>query len=160
VLLHRNDAFTPRHLNRYRQDALINEVVSASPYIANIYGRCGGSGLFDFSEGGDLRNMHLHYGNPRDLLKVSHRLAASIADLHHVDELGRATIVHNDLDPEQMVMIDGEYYLTDFNKAILLTLQSDANKTRPFSWPSNDYKVSIRFRCYGLDTFKILFLFL
>jgi hypothetical protein len=126
--------FTPELIDMHRLDAVVNEAVSASPYIVSIYGYCALSTVYEFCNGGSLKTNVLEKGPPpRDeMLRIAHRIAASIADLHHVDEFGRATIMHKDVHSAQWLMVDGEYRLTDFNYAQLLTWSWKTNSTVPY----------------------------
>jgi hypothetical protein len=101
-----------------------------------MHAYCVISSINDFADGWDLSE---NGPPPKDeMLRVAHRIAASIADLHHYDDLGRATIVHHDLHLHQWIMIHDEYYLNDFNDAILLTWSRKTNSTIPvhFDEPS------------------------
>jgi serine/threonine protein kinase len=151
--------FKPKRYENHRQDAVINEVTGSSPYIVNIYGYCANSGLYDLSNGGDLkRNIKWLTRRRRrlpgeELLKIAHRIAASVADLHHTDALGRPSIAHTDIKPNQWIMIDGEYQLNDFNRAKLLTWSRKKNLTNPFYFDVNNGIVSLcnvlkRFCCF------------
>ena len=44
------------HMDRGRDEAAIMQTLTASPYIANIYGYCSTSGLFEMAERGDMKN--------------------------------------------------------------------------------------------------------
>jgi hypothetical protein len=136
---------------KHRRDAVINEVTGSSPYISNIYGHCANSGLYDFSERGDLKSNILENGPPAndEVLSIAHRMAASIADLHHIDEMGRPTIAHGDAKWNQWLNVDGEYQLIDFNKAQLLTWSRKTKSTIPYRYERDTAgRVSIDARCY------------
>jgi serine/threonine protein kinase len=126
--------FSPKLIEQHRRDAVISEAVSASPYIVSMYGYCAVSSIYDFSDGGDLKENVVENGPPPgdQMLRIAHRIAASVADLHHVDEFGRATIMHKDIHAKQWLIINGEYYLNDFNYAQLLTWSRKTNSTIPY----------------------------
>ena len=130
----REDDFSPETIELQRRDALIHEVTSSSPFIVNMYGYCAASALYDFADGGQLDTNVQNDGPPprHELLRLSHRIAASVADLHHLDESGRPTIAHADIHGEQWVKVHGEYQLTDFNLAKLLKRSRRTNSTVPF----------------------------
>jgi hypothetical protein len=46
--------FTHRNYDRHRRDAVAMERLTKSPFVLDIYGFCGNSGLFEFGSGGDI----------------------------------------------------------------------------------------------------------
>lgn len=134
--------FEPRNYERHRRDAVAVEQLSGSPYIANGYGYCGNSALAEYSTGGDLFDLMDTDPSDIDRLRVAHVVAASIADAHHLDSQGRATIAHTDIKPNQWIEIDGEYKLNDFNRARLLTWDPERNKHCGFRVQRNAGMVS------------------
>lgn len=52
-------------------------------------------------------------------------------DFHSIDEEGRATIVHNDIKPNQFISINGVYKLNDFNKSMFLKYDKDTGISCP-----------------------------
>ena len=127
------------HVERHRKDAVAQEVLTSSPYIANIYGFCVHSTLHDFSDSGDLWYNVKQKGLPtkEERLNIAYRLAASVADAHHFDEHGRATMVHTDIKPQQWIMINGEYQLNDFNRNEFLSWNTERNTTNKFRNSAN-----------------------
>jgi len=127
--------FDPLTIEEQRRDAVLHEVTASSPYIVNMYGYCGASALFEFSDGGQLAGNIIKregamYGT--ELLRVAHRVAASVADVQMPDPAGLPTVAHADIHGQQWVKIDGEYKLTDFNLAIMLKRSKKTSKTLPF----------------------------
>lgn len=48
--------YSERNYDRHRRDALAMERLAAHPFVMDIYGFCGNSGLFEFAPGGDVSN--------------------------------------------------------------------------------------------------------
>lgn len=48
--------FVPRNYDRHRRDAVAMERLTSSKYVVDIYGFCGNSGIFEYSEGGDIND--------------------------------------------------------------------------------------------------------
>jgi serine/threonine protein kinase len=115
--------FNPLNFERMRRDAVISEQLTASPYIADIYGYCAQSALVDYSNNRDLDYIFEQKTKPTkdELFQIAHDVAQSIADAHHFNDEGRATIVHMDIKPDQWILLDGRYKLNDFNLARFLT---------------------------------------
>ena len=116
-----NRDFTPRNYDKMRRDAVISEQLTASPYIADIYGYCGQSSVVDYSNEKDLDYIYDQDPTKDELFQIAHDVAQSIADAHHLNEQGRATIVHMDIKPDQWIKFDGRWMLNDFNLARMLT---------------------------------------
>jgi hypothetical protein len=143
--------FTPDIMARHRRDAVISEAVSSSPYITRIYGYCANSAVYDFGDGGDLMTNVLDNGPPPEdqMLYVAHRIVASVADFHLVDEWGHAATVDTDLHWKQWIMIDGQYYLNDFNNALLLTWSKKTNATIPYIKDKKKKKVRMMLQWFA-----------
>lgn len=123
--------------DRNRRDAVASEQLSASPYVMSIYGHCGYSALYDFSNGGELSDVHESNPTKDDLLRIAHDVATSVADAHHVDERGRATIAHTDIKPAQFLKVNGRYMLNDFNRCRFLYWNRKRNRPCAFQLKSN-----------------------
>jgi len=130
--LGRDNNFDMISAEQHRKDAVAYEQLSASPYVANIYGSCVNSAVFDFAQGGDLRSLR----KSGDLLKLSYlgRLelardtAMAVADFHHPTKEGVATMLHGDIKDNQFILIDGKYRLNDFNRAHFVSWNPDTNQ--------------------------------
>jgi len=78
--------------DRHRVDAMAHLELSASPYVANVYGYCSNSAVYDFADGGHLWLIYQRPedGGPKvplskeDLFKFAHDAAMALADAHHV----------------------------------------------------------------------------
>ena len=133
--------FDQRNFDRHRRDAVASEQLSASPYIANIFGYCANSALYDYSTGGDLYDIRDSNFSKNELLIIAHDIAASIADAHHYDSKERATIVHADIKPNQFLNINGKYQLSDFNRCRFLSWNSEREEYCGFTVGKNGGKV-------------------
>lgn len=116
-------------LDRNRRDAVASEQLSASPYIMDIYGFCGNSALYEFGDGGELSDIFKLNPTKDKLLIIAHDVATAVADSHHVNAQGRATIAHADIKPAQFLKVNGRYMLNDFNRARFLYW--DPRKDKP-----------------------------
>jgi len=127
------DILTGNHI-----DALVSERLSSSPHISDIYGYCGNSALYEYSNGGSLFDAigAAEYDDvPRDLkaqkdyatwttrrkMNLAYQAVQAVADLHGMDG-PRPSVVHGDLDVTQFVTYDGgnTYKLSDFNGATFI----------------------------------------
>lgn len=125
--------FSPYSFDIHRKEAITHEVLTPSPYVGGMYGYCGTSGLFDYSVGGTLADLHNQNISSDELLKTALHIARAVEHLHNIDHKGRATIVHNDLHPQQFIMIDGQLKLNDFHHNELLAYyDDDSNASVPF----------------------------
>ena len=148
-----NREFTERHFDRHRRDAVAADRLTAVATSVDIYAFCGQSAIYQFAKGGNLKQAidkhvtrvyepQMAWNSTRKL-QVAHMVAKSIADLHNVDQEGRASIAHTDISTDQFISIngDGYYQLNDFNRARFLR-QNTHDKTAncPFTVKSNKGK--------------------
>jgi hypothetical protein len=140
--------FDLRNFDRHRRDAVAFSQLQKSPHVMDIYGHCGNSALFDYSEGGtllelfDKTNRRNHRQKKKlsqlQLLEIAHSVAESVADLHHSDRQGRPTIAHTDIKPDQWLLgRNGKYQLGDFNRARFLTWDTEREESCPFQIEKN-----------------------
>lgn len=141
--------YIDRNYDRHRRDAVAMERLTGSPYIVDIFGYCGNNGLFEYSPGGDIdhalfsKSSLKHPMIKYDRLRIAAQVANGIADAHHVDDQGRATIAHTDITGGQFVYVDGIFKLNDFNRARFLRFDSAKNETCGFRVGANRGDVSI-----------------
>ena len=128
----------PRWLRRHRIDAVASEQLTASPYVANIYGFCANAALYDYADEGDLYSFIKSTNRTRtESLRVAYHVAAAVADAHHLDHRNRATIAHTDIKPDQFLLLDGMYKLNDFNRAHLISWDPNQDKQCGFYFEYN-----------------------
>lgn len=134
-----------RDSERHRVEALAYEQLTASPYITNIYGYCMTDAIHDFGDGQDLLELFDTSPPPSKAhrLIIARDVAAGVADAHHVDDKGRATIAHTDIKPNNFIRLKGQYKLNDFNRAIMMTWDPKRNKTCGFDFNYNGGRVSL-----------------
>jgi len=126
--------FNPQTMEQQRIDAVVMEELSLSPYIADIYGYCSTSALVEYSNGGDLqKSLNLSYARKKQRLEMAVNVAAAVADTHHVNADGYATIAHTDLNPSQFLRLGKRYKLNDFNRAKLLSWNKRTNTPCPIA---------------------------
>lgn len=96
-----NRDFNPRNYDRMRRDAIISEQLTASPYIADIFGYCGQAAVFDYSNEENMDYIYEQKTKPTkdELFQVAYDVAQSVADAHHLNAKGRSTVVHMDIKP-------------------------------------------------------------
>ena len=134
--------FTPYFMDRHRVDALIYERTSASPWITDIYGFCGLSGLFEFAGGGTLKDTILDRKEKglKPLSRIEKLTSAvqatsAIADLHTIDSInGYSAMMHGDLKLDQFVRIGNRYKLNDFNRGHLMYWDEMKQESCPYAW--------------------------
>jgi hypothetical protein len=122
--------FDEQNFNRHRIDAVAMEQLTASPYVADIYGYCANSALVDCSTKRDLSYIFKTENPPTkdELFKIALDTALAVADVHHFNSDGRATMVHKDISPRQWIHLDGMYKLNDFNLAKFLSWDTERNQ--------------------------------
>ena len=139
---HKENLFTPHYLDTHRIDALIYERTSASPWITDIYGFCGLSGLFEFAGGGTMEDVIIdEEKKKRKFMTRMEKLAwavdatSAIADLHTIDSInGYSAMMHGDIDVTQFVRIGNRFKLNDFNRGHLMYWDEKKQESCPYAW--------------------------
>jgi Protein kinase domain len=137
-------SFDERTLERHRVDAVAMEQLTASPYVADIYGYCANSVLVDYSYV-DLDSIFRRGNQPThdERFKIALDTASAVADMHHFNSDGRATIAHKDIKTEQWILIDGMYKLNDFNMCKFLTWNPKRKQYCGYSYGYSEGRVSL-----------------
>ena len=134
TLLYERDWYQMQY-KRHNLDALVASRLQSSPYILNIHGYCGTSGLYEFARGGNLQSVTEKYFNtftPRIKVELSYNVAHAIADLHNMAKEGVPVVSHTDIFPNQFVRLeesDPYFLLNDFNRARWVNLPVVNNDT-------------------------------
>ena len=152
TLLYERDWYEVQYA-RHNLDALVASRLQSSPYILNLYGYCGTSGMYEFAQGGNLKGVTETYYkqyNPRTKLELAYNVAHAIADLHNMAKEGVPVVSHTDIFPDQFVRIRDDtsirqtpFKLNDFNRARwvnLPTQDAPRNVTKEscgFTFPRN-----------------------
>jgi serine/threonine protein kinase len=118
-----NQNFDALTFERHNIDAIISEHLTSSQFVMDIYGFCGQSVLNEFAQG----SLTAKVGDRGDYpltafqkLRLSLDIAIGIANLHDISGNKIASIVHNDLKPNNIVLVNGRAKLNDFNDGELL----------------------------------------
>ena len=138
----KENLFTPFYLDRHRVDALIYERTSASPWITDIYGFCGLSGLFEFAGGGNMEVVIFDEVDKKrkslsriEKLALAVEAASAIADLHSIDSInGYSAMIHGDIYLNQFVLIGNRFKLNDFNRGHLMYWNEKKQESCPYAW--------------------------
>jgi len=112
--------FEEAHFEHDRVDAVAMERLTASPHVINIFGFCGHSVMTEFADGkrlGDLADKSKKIALAR--LRIARDIANGLADVHGIGGDGNATLVHLDINPANVVSVNGTLKLNDFNIGIL-----------------------------------------
>ncbi|KAL9191463.1 hypothetical protein ACHAXT_001169 [Thalassiosira profunda] len=132
TLRYRHD-FTDRNYDRHRKDALASERLSRSPYVVDIFAYCSNSAVFEYGAGGDIDGKLWPYDEEAkkyyvadipslEKIDMAYQVASGIADMHDVEDDGRASIAHTDITPSQFIHINGKWKMNDFNRCRFMRL--------------------------------------
>ena len=136
-------SFDADTMEMHRVDSLMYERLTSSPSVMDIYGYCGHSGLFEFSDGGTLKDLVLNRQrrgekplSRMDKLTIAVEVASGVADLHTMGSRnGYAAMAHGDLCLNQFVRSGGKYKLNDFNRGHLMYWNHRKRESCPYNWP-------------------------
>ena len=120
--------FEEAHFEHDRIDAVAMERLTASPHVINVFGFCGHSVMTEYADGkrlGELADKSRR--TPLARLKIARDIATGLADVHGIDGDGNATFVHLDINPANVVSIDGTLKLNDFNIGIVRRWNTTSN---------------------------------
>lgn len=103
--LRKDRDYTLKMMDRMRRDAVASEQLTSSMYIVDIYGYCAQAALVDYSTSDDMLSLFTQKKMPTkdELFQIAHDVAQSVADAHHFNDEGRATIVHMDIKPSMFL---------------------------------------------------------
>jgi len=118
-----------------RIDAISMERLTSSPHVIDIYGFCGHSVLTEFADGPRLGTLADKTKKvPLKRLEIARDIASGLADVHGIDGDGNSTFVHLDVNPANVVVINGTLKLNDFNIGILR--KWNKKKKKPCGFPA------------------------
>lgn len=136
--------YVARNYDRHRRDAVAMEQLTSSPWVMDIFGHCGNSGLFEYAAGGSLDDSLFEYENENDKWKPSERLivayqvASGIAATHNHPKEGVPAIAHTDITTSQFVYTEsGLYKLNDFNRCRFIRWNKVKNQTCEYTVGNN-----------------------
>jgi len=136
--------FEHAQYERDRIEAIAMDRLTASPHVVNIYGFCGRTVLNEFANGpglGSLADKSKKYRFRR--LQIARDIASGLADVHGVDTSGgKSTIAHMDINPANVVVVDNNLKINDFNIAVMLKLNrtSSAQCGFPAQYPNPQWR--------------------
>jgi len=125
--------FEDAHFEHNRIDAVAMERLTSSPHVINVFGFCAHSVMTEYANGqrvGTLADKSKR--KPLARLKIARDIASGLADVHEIDGSGEATFVHFDINPANVVSIDGMLKLNDFNIGVLLKRNETSGKACGF----------------------------
>ena len=97
--------------------------------MINVFGFCGHSVLTEYADRKRLGEFADEMATrPLARLQIARDIADGLADVHGIDGEGNATFVHFDINPENVVSIDGTLKLNDFNIGVLRRWNTTSNK--------------------------------
>ena len=124
--------FQERYFEFSRVDALAMERLTSNPFIMGVRGFCGVSVITE--QGKHPLGFVVGQLSPRDKLVVSIQVALSIKAVHEIDGKDNpASLVHNDINIDNIFWGDSGPLLNDFNIAVLMMKDKQSNKTCPFT---------------------------
>lgn len=132
--------FDLRNFDRHRRDAVAMDQLTKSNLIVDMYGFCTNTGLFDWGEGGDLTTIFEEddsIPSEEHLLGIAYNASMALHDAHNFDDQGRATLAHTDIKPDQFLLSNGYYRLSDFNRVRFLLWNKDDNEPCGFKVAKN-----------------------
>jgi serine/threonine protein kinase len=136
--------YEERNYDRHRRDAVAAERLAGSPYVMDIYGFCGNSGIFEFADGGSLYDSIWYSDDdnkwgPSERLIVAYQVITGLADFHNWDKEGVPAIAHTDITPSQFVYVGetGMYKLNDFNRCRFIRWNQKEDKACTYQVGNN-----------------------
>ena len=127
--------FEDAHFEHDRVDAVAMERLTSSPHVINIFGFCGHSVLTEYADGkrvGQLADKAKKI--PLKRLEIARDIANGLADVHGIDGDGNTTFVHLDVNPANVVSVNGTLKLNDFNIGIIRQWNTTSNE--PCGFPA------------------------
>jgi hypothetical protein len=118
------------HFNQI--DAMVMERLTASPYVMDVYGFCGNSALTEFASTTMNQFRKKSDLSSWERLKLSRKIALGLEDVHSIDGDFNVTVVHNDLNPSNILMKGTTPKFNDFNIGELLTWNKKHNRPCKF----------------------------
>lgn len=152
--------FEGRNFDRHRRDAVTTERLTSSPFIMDIYGFCGTSGLFEFADAGSLEDAiwasdkDVKPWSPMERVIVSYQVAAALSAVHNYPKEGVPAIAHTDITAGQYVYVEkaGSFRLQDFNRARFIAWNNKTNTSCTYEVGNNPGNVSCNNAGWGVLT--------
>jgi hypothetical protein len=131
------DEFMEEH---QRMDSIVTGQLTSSEHVVDIFGYCGDVTINEYAEQGDLDQYittqgGVHKISSAERLKFAREAALGLADIHTIDGANQpASVVHHDLKPPNMLIINGTLKYHDFNNAQLLKWNDKKNNHCGFTY--------------------------
>ena len=113
--------FLDEYLDLHRRDAMALERLTASPYTMDVYSYCAQSTINELAlDSVERVARKMRDDESRNLYKLymATSVALAVADVHEIDYENNATLVHYDINPRNVAVVNGgEIKLNDFNVA-------------------------------------------
>jgi len=116
------------------------ERLTPSPYVMDIYSYCGNSVITEFAT--EHIGDYIMNTDSFERLLLARDVARGMADIHEIDAGGNVTLVHNDINPANIMMRGKKPKFNDFNVAILMTWNEEENRPCQFQSDSSNVQVS------------------
>jgi serine/threonine protein kinase len=133
--------FQEQYYELSRVDALAMERLTSNPFVMDVHGFCGVSVMT--ARGHHELGFVVGKLQPRDKVIVSIQVALSIAAVHEIDGVGKpASLVHNDININNIFWGERGPLLNDFNIAVLMMKDKETNRRCkfPLHYPNPQWK--------------------
>lgn len=127
--------FEEAHFEHDRIDAVAMERLTGSPHVIDIFGYCGHSVMTEYADGKRLGAVADKASKtPLVRLQMAADIAEGLADVHGIDGNDKVSFVHLDINPANVVIVEGRLKLNDFNIGIIRKLNTTSNE--PCGFPA------------------------
>jgi len=125
--------FEDAHFEHDRVDAVAMERLTSSPHVINIFSFCGHSVVSEYADGSRLGALaDKSKKMPLERIRIARDIANGLADVHGIDGDGNTTFVHLDINPANVVSVNGTLKLNDFNIGIIRQWNTTSNEACGF----------------------------
>ena len=155
--------FEDAHFEHDRVDAIAMERLTSSPHVINIFGFCGHSVMTEYADGSRLGALaDKSRKKPLERLRIARDIANGLADVHGIDGDGNTTFVHLDINPANVVSVNGTLKLNDFNIGIIRQWNTTSNEACGFptqypnpQWRSPEEARNVQHLTEKVDIFSL-----
>jgi len=125
--------FEDAHFEHDRVDAVAMERLTSSPHVINIFGFCGHSVMTEYADGSRLGALADKSRKKKlERLRIARDIADGLADVHGINGDTNTTFVHLDVNPANVVSVNGTLKLNDFNIGIIRQWNTTSNEACGF----------------------------
>lgn len=110
------------------------ERLTFSPHVINVYGFCGRAVMSEFANGPQRLGTITDKARKRPLrqLEIARDIARGLSHVHFGQGEVNSTLVHLDVNPANIVVVDNTLKFNDFNIAIMLKKNATSGSTCGF----------------------------